>query len=129
MLEEAIQTAISEEGQDGTATKAYLSFFKNQLFLPIEKGSGDEPRVLFLETPEQIFLPVFSQQEILVSWAAETIEKIDIFECSGVELIAGLGDNVTLSFNPGTDSYKEFNAEEILKLKTMVAKIRNLVAH
>ncbi len=127
-LEEAIEKAIAEEGQEGAATKAYFTFLKSQLLLPIEKGSGEEPRVLFLESDDHVFLPVFSQKELLIHWAAESLSQIDMYECSGIELLAGLGEQVTLALNPSTPIYKEFNPEEILKLKTMVAKIKNLVA-
>jgi len=44
-----------------------------------------------------------------------------------VELLSGLGDDVTVALNPGAPTYKEFNPEEILKLKTMVAKIKGMM--
>ncbi|NDC31751.1 MAG: SseB family protein, partial [Bacteroidetes bacterium] len=92
-----------------------------------EKGSGDEPRVLFLESDEYVFLPIFSQKIFLIEWAAESMSRIDIYELSAIELLAGLGEHVTVALNPGTATYKEFNPEEILKLKTMVTKIQHLV--
>lgn len=126
-LEEAIVKAIAEEGQQNVANQAYFTFLKSALFMPIEKNSGDEPRVLFLESDENVFLPVFSQQSFLIEWAAESVDKIDIYELSGVELLSGLGEQVTVALNPGTQTYKEFNPEEILKLKTMVSKIQQWV--
>lgn len=126
-LEDAITKAIAEEGQEGAATKAYFTFLKSSLFLPIEKDSGEEPRVLFLEEEGHIFLPVFSQKEFLIHWAADSLAQIDMYELSGVELLSGLGDDVTVALNPGAPTYKEFNPEEILKLKTMVAKIKGMM--
>jgi hypothetical protein len=126
-LEDAISKALAEEGQEGAATKAYFTFLKSALLLPIEKGSGDEPRVLFLEDQGHVFLPVFSQKEFLIVWAAESLAQIDMYELSGIELLSGLGDDVTIALNPGTPTYKEFNPEEILKLKTMVTKIKGML--
>jgi SseB protein N-terminal domain len=126
-LEDAISKALAEEGQEGAATKAYFTFLRSALLLPIEKGSGEEPRVLFLEEDEYIFLPVFSQKELLIVWAAESLAQIDMYELSGIELLSGLGDNVTIALNPGSSTYKEFNPEEVLKLKTMVTKIRGIL--
>lgn len=126
-LEDAIAKAIAEEGQQTVANQAYFTFLKSDLLMPIEKGSGDEPRVLFLESDECIFLPVFSQKSFLIDWAAESIQQIDIYELSCIELLAGLGEQVTVALNPGTSTYKEFNPDEILKLKTMVSKIQQLV--
>lgn len=126
-LEDAIAKAMAEEGQQSFANQAYFTFLKSAVFMPIEKGSGDEPRVLFLESNEHVFLPVFSQKPFLVDWAAESISQIDIYELSSIELLAGLGEQVTVALNPGTATYKEFNPEEILKLKTMVTKIQHWV--
>lgn len=128
-LEQAIINAISSDGEQSQATQAYFAFLKSELHLPIEKSEHEdaEPRVLFLEQDQLIFLPIFSQPEYLINWAADQIEQIDRFTLTGVELLKGLGDNVTLALNPGLDSYKEFNPDEIAKLKTMILKIQSLV--
>ncbi|MDQ5884800.1 MAG: hypothetical protein QG556_1140 [Pseudomonadota bacterium] len=126
-LEDAIAKAIAEEGQQTVANQAYFSFLKSSLLMPIEKGSGEEPRVLFLDSNDHVFLPVFSQKSFLIDWAADSIKQIDIYELSCMELLAGLGEQVTVALNPGTSIYKEFNPDEILKLKTMVSKIQQLV--
>ena len=63
----------------------------------------------------------------MIHWAADSLAQIDMYELSGVELLSGLGDDITLAFNPGAPTYKEFNPEEILKLKTMVAKIKGMM--
>jgi len=129
-LDEAIEKALASEGEQSLATQAYMSFLKGQLLLPIEKPINDddvEPRVLFLETDAHIFLPVFSQLEHLKHWAQDEYNHIGTFQLSGIELLKGLGENVTLALNPGTPIYKEFNPEEIDKLKTMVMKIQSLM--
>jgi hypothetical protein len=126
-LEQAIISALEQQGEDDTATKAYFAFLKAKHFLPIEKGSGDDPKVLFLESEDKILLPIFSCPEYLHVWAGEHLAQIDIYELSAVELLSGLGEEVSLVFNPGMSSYKEFNPEEILKLKTMIAKMKSLL--
>lgn len=129
-LEQAIESAIAKEGEQTVATQAYMQFLKSQLLMPIENPDNhvdDEPRVLFLETDNQVFLPVFSQLEYLKEWAKDDFDKIGTFQLSGIELLKGLGVNVTVALNPGAPSYKEFNPEEIEKLKTMVMKIQTLM--
>ena len=129
-LEQAIENALAKEGEQTLATQAYMQFLKSQLLLPIEHPDNhedDEPRVLFLETDNHVFLPVFSQLSYMKDWAKEDFAKIGTFQLSGIELLKGLGENVTVALNPGTPSYKEFNPEEIDKLKTMVMKIQSLM--
>jgi SseB protein N-terminal domain len=126
-LEQAILEALAHQGDNETATKAYFAFLKARHFLPIEKGSESDPRVLFLQDNDKVLLPIFSCQEYMHVWAGEHLAQIDIYELSAVELLSGLGDDVTLVFNPGMSSYKEFNPEEILKLKTMIAKMKSLL--
>lgn len=128
-FEQAILDAIASDGEQTQATQAYFAFLKSELHLPIEKSedADAEPRVLFLEQDQHVFLPIFSNLEYLAQWAGDQINQIDQFTLTGVELLKGLGDNVTLALNPGFDSYKEFNPDEIAKLKTMVLKIQNLI--
>ena len=40
-----------------------------------------------------------------------------MYELSGVELLSGLGDDITLAFNPGAPTYKEFNPEDFKDFK------------
>lgn len=126
-LEQAVLDALKHQGDNDTASKAYFAFLKARHFLPIEKDSGDDPQVLFLQGNAQIILPIFSCQEYMHAWSGDELAKIDIYELSAVELLSGLGEEVTLAFNPGMSSYKEFNPEEILKLKTMLAKMKSLL--
>ena len=126
-LEKTILQTIAANGDSKLANHAYFTFLKSDVYLPIEKGTSEEPRVLFLEQNEHVFLPVFSDQQYLSQWAGDEFDKIDLYSLSGIELLKGLGDDVTLAFNPGTPSYKEFNPEEINKLKTMVVKIQSLL--
>ena len=129
-IEEVILAAIEAEGEQTIANQAYINFLKSTLYMPVEKDSLEqEPKVLFLEENDHIFLPVFSDEQYLKEWAGSELTLIDIFELTGIELLKGLGENVTVAFNPGSPSYKEFNPEEIDKLKTMVLKIQKLVNH
>lgn len=126
-LEQAIIAALAEPEQSSLSNHAYFKLLKADLCLPCEPdGDPDDPRVLFLEENNQIFLAVFSEPSHLIHWAQEHQDKIAYFQVKGFELIQGLGENVTLALNPGHASYKEFNPEEINKLKTMVAKIQSL---
>lgn len=127
-LEQAIKNAIAADGEQSQATQAYFAFLKGELHLPIEKSqdADAEPKVLFLEQEQHVFLPVFSKQEYLSQWAGDQIHQIDSLALTGVELLKGLGDHVTVALNPGLESYKEFNPDELAKLKTMVLKIQEL---
>jgi hypothetical protein len=128
-IEEAILAAIEAQGEQKIANHAYFNFLKSKLYIPVEKNSLDqEPKVLFLEENDHIFLPVFSDPLYLQEWAGSELHLIDIFELSGIELLKGLGSHVTVAFNPGQTSYKEFNPEEIEKLKTMVVKIQQMLS-
>jgi len=127
-IEDAILAAIKASGEQQTANHAYFNFLKSTLCMPVEKNSlEEEPRVLFLEEHDHIFLPVFSDAKYMEEWAGEEFKQIDIFQLTGIELLKGLGENVIIAFNPGQESYKEFNPEEIEKLKTMVVKIQSLL--
>jgi hypothetical protein len=129
-LEQAIIDAFEAMGEQKQATQAYFSFLKSQIHLPVEKGSLEtDPMVLFLEHGEHVFLPIFSHIQYLQTWAAEQIDQIDIYTITGVELIKGLGEHVIVALNPGTKTYKEFNPDEIDKLRTMVLKIQSLANH
>lgn len=128
-IEEAILAAIHAQGEQKIANHAYFNFLKTNLYMPVEKDSIDqEPKVLFLEENDNIFLPVFSEEQYLQEWAGTELHLIDIFQVTGIELLKGLGNNVTVAFNPGQSSYKEFNPEEIEKLKTMVVKIQQMLS-
>lgn len=127
-LEELIEDAIRSNGDQTKVNQAYFGFLKSILLLPIEQGSDEDPKVLFLHEDEQIVLTVFSQQKYLSAWASDEIHKISVYELKGSELISGLGDNVTMALNPGTSSYKLFNPEEILQLKTIVSKMKQLIS-
>jgi hypothetical protein len=123
-LDQAIQAALNDPNQ---ANHAYFKFLKAKVYLPCEPESDPEdPRVLFLESDNGIFLTIFSNEANLWDWAGEDKDKISSFEVLGLELVQGLGEKVTLALNPGQSSYKEFNPDEITKLKTMVAKIHSL---
>ena len=127
-LEQAIESALKNPEDSQLSNHAYFKFLKAKIYLPCEPhGDPEDPKVLFLEEQDKIFLVIFSELDYLNKWAGEEAEKISSFHVSGVELIMGLGENVTLALNPGQISYKEFNPEEVNKLKTMVAKIQSLV--
>jgi hypothetical protein len=123
-LETAIKTAIASEGGKNEANKAYLEFMKANFIIPIERQlSNEEPVVLFLHENEETFLPVFSNMDYFNAWAHEIRDQIQLLKLSGVDLLKGLGDNVTVCLNPGSDVYKAFNPAELARLKNMVLKL------
>jgi hypothetical protein len=123
-LETAIEKAITAEGASKEANKAYLEFIKANFIIPIEKESADsEPSVLYLEENHQIFLPVFSSMGYFDAWASDIQDKIQLLKLSGVDLLKGIGENVYVSLNIGSDVYKEFNPSEIERMRSMVLKL------
>ena len=122
-LETAIQAALAHKGEDSpSVNKAYLEFLKANFIIPIEAQSA-EPQVLFLQDAQGTFLPVFSEESIFLSWGAEVAPDIARLVVSGVDLLAGLGDNVSILLNIGAPSYKVFNPMELARLRNMAQKI------
>ena len=123
-LELAIERAISTDGNTKEANKAYLEFIKANFIIPIEKTSAtDAPEVLYFETNEQVFLPVFTSMTCFDTWAADINEDIQLLKLSGVDLLKGIGEHVIVSLNIGSSSYKEFNPSELARMRSMVLKL------
>lgn len=123
-LEQAIHNAYQQDGENKAANKAYLEFLKANFIVPVEKHSQtEEVEVLFYNENLQTFLPVFTSEEYLDGWADDVRDSINILKLSGVDLLKGIGDNVIVALNPGSEIYKEFNAAEIGRMKNMVLKL------
>ena len=123
-LETAIEQAIASQGELKQANKAYLEFIKANFILPIEKQSAsNEPDVLYFIYKEQVFLPVFSSRVFFDTWAQEVKNDIQLLELTGVNLLKGLGDDVTVCMNIGSPLYKEFNPSELARMRSMVLKL------
>ena len=123
-LEKAIEQALITEGNNKEANKAYLEFIKANFIIPIEKNSADdEPRVLYMEENDHVFLPVFTSMEYFDSWAADIGDSIQLLKLSGVDLLKGIGEQVIVSLNIGSKLYKEFNPAELARMRSMVLKL------
>ncbi|KTD14603.1 putative Fe-S center protein [Legionella gratiana] len=123
-LDLAIKEALLSAGTTKEANKAYLEFIKANFIIPIEQSAENEaPRVLFLQENEHIFLPVFTEMSYLNSWASDIAAEIKLLKLSGVDLLKGIGDNVTVCLNIGSDIYKEFNPSEITRMRSTVLKL------
>lgn len=123
-LEKAILEALDKEGANNEANKAYLEFIKANFTIPIEKPSSPEapPKVLFMIDQDIAFLPVFSNEQDLTQWVGPIEEEIALLKLSGVDLLKGLGENVYICLNLGGKTYKEFNPQEIARMKNIVIK-------
>ncbi len=122
-LEKAVEQALITEGSNKEANKAYLEFIKANFIIPVEKGSAeDEPRVLYLQENNQVFLPVFSSMEYFDRWATDVADEIQLLKLSGVDLLKGMGEHVVVSLNIGSQFYKEFNSAELARMRSMVLK-------
>lgn len=123
-FELAIQSALKLSGSSVEANKAYLEFIKANFIIPINKSStSSEPEVLYLQTEEHTFLPVFSSKIYLDQWAIEIQNEIDILTLTGVNLLKSIGDDVTVSMNINSSLYKEFNPSELARMRSMVLKL------
>ena len=128
-LDRAIETALATNGESQDANKAYLEFIKANFIIPtqIHIGSAAEiaPEVLFLQEDEHVFLPVFTSMEYLSVWAHEISDQINVLHLSGVDLLKGIGDEVTVCLNIGTPHYKEFNPNETARMRSIVLKFNS----
>jgi len=123
-LETAILQAIATEGAQKEANKAYLEFLKANFIIPIEKHSKTaDPEVLFLVENDTVFLPVFTNPMALQNWAKDIGDEIQILKLSGVDLLKGIGENISVCLNIGEPSHKIFNPSEIARLRSMVLKL------
>lgn len=121
-LEESISNALASQGESRQVNKAYLEFIKANFIIPVEKASDNEPRVLFLQENEQSYLPVFSSLPYVHPWAKDIAGSIELLQLSGVDLLKGIGEHVSVCLNIGSKLYKEFNPAEIARMKSMVLK-------
>ncbi len=123
-LNTAVKEALIAHGNLKEANKAYLEFIKANFIIPIEQtiNDDDEPKVLFLQEEKNVFLPVFTEINYLDAWAKEINQDIKLLKLSGVDLLKGIGDEITVCLDIGSDSYKEFNPAEIARMKSMVIK-------
>lgn len=122
-LEQAIQAAFDSEGGNQQANKAYLEFIKANFIIPIQKNSkNDDPEVLFLQENGQVFLPIFTSDAYLSDWAKDIGDHIQILRLSGVDLLKGVGEDITICLNIGTPLYKEFNPSEIARMRSIIIK-------
>lgn len=129
-LDQAIAKAFESEGQQTDANKVYLLFLRTTLFVPVKKEinpESDEPFApLFANMNNQFFMFAFDTSEKLSAWAGDQINELEYVELLGSEVIAGISDKAFLCLNPGTDFYKEFSPDEIIRLKTIVSRIEQL---
>lgn len=122
-IELAILQALESSGTQKEANKAYLEFIKANFMIPAEKHmDSEDPVVLFLQEGSDSFLPVFTNRQYFDDWAAEIADEISILTLTGVDLLKGIGDNVTVCLNIGSAIYKEFNPSEIARMRSMVLK-------
>jgi hypothetical protein len=123
-LNTAVQEALLSSGTLKEANKAYIEFIKANFIIPVEHTpeEEEEPRVLFLHENNHSFLPVFTEMNYLDAWAKDISEKINLLKLSGVDLLKGIGDEVTICLNIGSDIYKEFNPAEIARMKSLILK-------
>lgn len=123
-IELAVQEALKASGNTKEANKAYLEFIKANFFIPLEKNSAlDNPQVLFLQEAQETYLPVFSNKTYFDAWVADIADEVQVLTLTGVDLLKGIGDTVTVCLNIGSPSYKAFNPSEIARMRSMVLKI------
>lgn len=120
----AIKEALDNSGNLKEANKAYLEFIKANFIIPLEQNTDEEnPQVLFLQEGNQVFLPVFTEKTYLDAWAKEIANQIKVLKLSGVDLLKGLGEDVIVCIDIGSEHYKEFNSAETARMRSMVLKL------
>lgn len=127
-LEAAILSAFNEPTDIHKANAVYRAFLTKDLYLPIEKTlDADDVAPLFLIENDCAFLPVFSNELYLNSWAGEESSQMEILELSGAELLKGVNDKVYLCLDINQEHYKEFSPEEIDRMRLITAKVETLM--
>ncbi len=123
-LQQSIQEAIHHQGSSQKANKAYLEFIKANLMMPIESFSDEKlPAPLYFQQGNETYLPVFSDKAVMEKWADDIKDKILLLTLSGVDLLKGIGDEVSICLDIGSDTYKLFNSSEVARMRSMVIKI------
>jgi hypothetical protein len=129
-LDQKIANAYKSEGKQQEVNQVYLTLFRTKLYVPVQKEKSvkdEEPfRPLFAKMNDDYFLVAFDTLDRLHSWANEDLDKMAYVELSGRDLIAGMNENVYLCLNMGTTFYKEFNPDEVKRIKIIVSKIDQL---
>lgn len=136
-LDTLIAKTYASAGKVEDANKVYLTLLQTTLFVPIQQQNSkstatssqkeDEPFTpLFTQYENNFFMMAFDTVERLHHWAGEQKDTMAYVEITGKDVIRGLGQQVYLCLNYGTDYYKEFAPEEIIRLKTIIAKIESL---
>ena len=120
----AIKAGLDSADNTTLTNKAYLEFIKANFIIPIELDSTDEnPQVLFLVEGGKCLLPVFTEMDFFQVWAEPIQDDIKILKLSGVNLLKGIGDEVSLCLDIGSEFYKEFLPEEIARMRSMILKL------
>ncbi|HAF87339.1 MAG: Fe-S center protein [Legionellaceae bacterium] len=123
-LDKAVIQALKLAGSTAEANKAYLEFIKANFLIPVDKRANlNDPEVLYLIDGDKAFLPVFSDRQYFDNWARDIADDIDILHLTGVDLLKGLGEQVIVCLNIGSTHYKEFNCEELARMRSMVLKL------
>jgi hypothetical protein len=128
-LDDLIAKAYASEGKQEDVNKVYLALLQTMLFVPVEKTELeltdlDEPfRPLFAKFEDKYFMLAFDSEERLSTWAGEEAGSMGYVEISGRDVIAGMGEEVFLGLNVGSDFYKQFSSDEVKQLKKIVARI------
>jgi len=132
-LDELIAKAYQSSGAQDDVNKVYLALLQEVLFVPVEKavlGSARDPeepfKPLFAKVNDNFYMLAFDRLERLEVWAGEQMDSMDYVEIQGRDVIAGLGEQAFLGLNVGCELYKEFTADEVKRLKTVVARIDQL---
>ncbi len=139
-LDRLISTAYASEGKQEDVNKVYLTLLRSPLYIPVEKIETHkevqsdlevdleaEPfKPLFAKIEDKFFMLAFDTLERLTAWAGSEFDKIGYVELGGRDVAAGIGEEVFLCLNLGSTFYKEFSPEEVMRLKTIVARIDQL---
>ncbi len=125
-IDKLLAAIYSNPTDQAVVNKFYLCILRSYLYVPTNKefsASEVEPyQPLIVEDNQQYFMLAFDSLERLQIWAGENIYDISRVILRGRDLLKCIGENVHLCLNFGTAYYKEFSPQEVLHLKTVIAK-------
>lgn len=125
-LDKLLKNTYQSQGQQNQVNKFYAAFFRTELFLPTQKNPTHEEEPftpLYTKYKTHHFMLVFDTLERLQTWAGEHAKDIHYVNIKGIDLLKGIGMNVYLGLNFGTEYYKEFAPDEVQRLKTVISKL------
>lgn len=124
----SINEAYKNPENQSITMKSHRLFLNHTFLLPTKKNSTNktEPEALFFQENDNYFLPLFSSEAHLTSWANNSLNEMEWLNILGKDVVLGTADNAYLCLDIGQAHYKEYAPSEITRLKQVVLKLEKI---